>query len=373
MDPNIKAAQQYCREMEDVVLRTAYHTAAAAGTPWHLDPDIDRAFVERVLPVPILHLGSTKPGDLADAERPAWRMTPVTIEFPVAEGESPVPQFTNIIASLARQAVSTRDVGREFNPDFKDGGVLMVMWRKRPRLETHQNGILHAYARLIFSFMPRSFLGTEPNNGVQKRVASDPDHIAPTPKVPINPTANWWRKYYDSFKDSFADHGIAIDEAAEVPVGAWQKVAKARTEAMIRQGKVVIEKRAASEETPTDWDALVKKVMEEARQHKVLAAREFLDKKGVVLNDLDVFGGGIYGEKPPVDMNAYFDNKKKFAREERIKRNEMADARLCEPIGKEAWFRALREDRLATAIEKTELPHEATIHDRLMPYRHREG
>jgi len=74
--------------------------------------------------------------------------------------------------------------------------------------------------------------------------------------------------------------------------------------------------------------------------------------------------------KPPVDMNAYYDNTKRFAREARIMRNS-GDG-VCLPIAITTWKRIHQEDALAHAIERTQLPHETTIHERIMPYRVKE-
>lgn len=403
MKIKIEQMSRYCGEMERAVMTAAGVCATTAGTPWHLDPDTDRGFVELVQPAQISHFGPKSAADMVDMERPAWRLTPVTIEFPVAEGESPVPQFTGIIADLARHAVKTRDVGREYNPDFKDDGVLMVMWRRRLVLEFHFDGVMHARARLVFAFMPRSFLGTEPNNGLPSRPLQDPGFIAPAPRgnlfenlgkmygvmegelrevtgikssviMESNPSGpNWWGEYY---KKAFAEH-IAIDEAAEFD---WDAVAKARTEAMIRGGREILEKRAAEIfagiHTMPDGTKITREEMQDHGTPTPYIATHGTEYLGIDparpdVNDVNVFA---VREKPPVNMNAYFDNKKKFAREERIKRNEMAPVPmdLTLPDVTKMIETTRREHNLCRAIDRVELPHETTIHDRLMPYRHKE-
>lgn len=92
--------------------------------------------------------------------------------------------------------------------------------------------------------------------------------------------------------------------------------------------------------------------------------------------DLDIvkvdLGDGIYvvrPPKPPVNKDAFFDHVKRFARENRIARNQRSADTGCVPVGREEYFRWLREDRLVQAIERTQLPHATTIHERIMPYR----
>lgn len=74
---------------------------------------------------------------------------------------------------------------------------------------------------------------------------------------------------------------------------------------------------------------------------------------------------------PPVDMDAYYDNQKRFARDQRIARNEPRPdgVALNDRDTLAGWVRLLREERLAKAIERTQLPHATTIHERVMPYR----
>lgn len=85
--------------------------------------------------------------------------------------------------------------------------------------------------------------------------------------------------------------------------------------------------------------------------------------------------GGIKDVKVPmksVTLNDIWDGAKKTMREQRIARNQVAESRVCGPVGREEYFRWLREERLANAIERTQLPHEMTIHERIMPYRVKE-
>lgn len=439
MKIKIEEMSRYCGEMERAVMTAAGVCATTAGTPWHLDPDTERGFVELVQPAQISHFGPKSAADMVDMERPAWRLTPVTIELPVAEGESPVPQFTGIIADLARHAVKTRDVGREYNPDFKDGGVLMVMWRRRPVLEFHFDGVMHARARLIFSFMPRSFLGNEPNNGLPSRPQQDARNIYMSARcqgkselgklfrearesvremtgiksrviMESNPSGpNWWGEYY---KKAFAEH-IAIDEAAEFD---WDAVAKARTEAMIRGGREILEKRAAEIfagiHTMPDGTKITREEMQDHGKVYVTQGQYEVAKPdptpyiathgteylGVDLarpdaNDVNVFqrrsladlkesdfsaGDVPYSMrvKPPVERKPInvFDAVKAAARWDRIKRNEMQPVPmdLTLPDVTKMIETTRREHNLCKAIDRVELPHETTIHDRLMPYRHRE-
>jgi hypothetical protein len=82
--------------------------------------------------------------------------------------------------------------------------------------------------------------------------------------------------------------------------------------------------------------------------------------------------------KPPVDENAYYDAMKLAARQARIARNERDGVALGGAYVKatpETWKRWKREGReldLTQAIERTQLPHEMTIHERIMPYRVKE-
>lgn len=71
-----------------------------------------------------------------------------------------------------------------------------------------------------------------------------------------------------------------------------------------------------------------------------------------------------------LDMNAYYDGVKAAAREARIMRNS-GDG-VCLPLAITTWARIHQEDALAQAIERTQLPHEMTIHERIMPYRVKE-
>jgi len=73
------------------------------------------------------------------------------------------------------------------------------------------------------------------------------------------------------------------------------------------------------------------------------------------------------GRFSPEQVNAYYDGVKAAAREARIMRNS-GDG-VCLPIAITTWKRIHQEDALAQAIERTQLPHEMTIHERIMPYR----
>lgn len=82
--------------------------------------------------------------------------------------------------------------------------------------------------------------------------------------------------------------------------------------------------------------------------------------------------GGLKGMKVPmkaVTLNDIWDDAKKTMREQRISRNAM---RVYPVIKKDAMARTRREHDLAMAIERTQLPHEMTIHERIMPYRVKE-
>lgn len=71
-----------------------------------------------------------------------------------------------------------------------------------------------------------------------------------------------------------------------------------------------------------------------------------------------------------LDMNAYYDGVKAAARQARIARNS-GDG-VCQPLTLKTWKRMHQEDALGVAIERTQLPHEMTIHERIMPYRVKE-
>ena len=73
-------------------------------------------------------------------------------------------------------------------------------------------------------------------------------------------------------------------------------------------------------------------------------------------------------ERPLANFNV-FDAVKLTARQARISRNEM---RVYPVIKADVMARTRREHDLTTAIERTQLPHETTIHERIMPYRVRE-
>lgn len=76
--------------------------------------------------------------------------------------------------------------------------------------------------------------------------------------------------------------------------------------------------------------------------------------------------GELKSTKPPVNV---FDAVKMAARQARISRNAM---RVYPVIKWEVMARTRREHDLANAIERTQLPHEMTIHERIMPYRVKE-
>lgn len=82
--------------------------------------------------------------------------------------------------------------------------------------------------------------------------------------------------------------------------------------------------------------------------------------------------GGLKIVKVPmkaVTLNDIWDDAKKTMREQRISRNAM---RVYPVIKSDAMARTRREHDLANAIERTQLPHEMTIHERIMPYRVKE-
>ncbi len=79
-----------------------------------------------------------------------------------------------------------------------------------------------------------------------------------------------------------------------------------------------------------------------------------------------------------LDMNAYYDGVKAAARYQRIARNEQDGVALggryirATPENVRRWRRESQELVLARAIERTQLPHEMTVHERIMPYRVKE-
>jgi hypothetical protein len=137
----------------------------------------------------------------------------------------------------------------------------------------------------------------------------------------------------------------------EVEAAAYSTIAKTRVEAFLKQGREIAEKAAADVfNTP-------------------LKQYYAVDPARSGPNDVNVFKAEPL-ERPPTNFNV-FDAMKLAARQARIRRNEMAPT-PSEPISLAKWDRWEQEAHLTTAISKTELPHEATIHDRLMPYRHKE-
>jgi LmbE family N-acetylglucosaminyl deacetylase len=84
------------------------------------------------------------------------------------------------------------------------------------------------------------------------------------------------------------------------------------------------------------------------------------------------------GPKRLMDTNAYYDGVKAAARQARIARNEQDGVALggryirATPENLRRWRRESQELVLARAIERTQLPHETTIHERIMPYRVKE-
>lgn len=70
-------------------------------------------------------------------------------------------------------------------------------------------------------------------------------------------------------------------------------------------------------------------------------------------------------ERPLANFNV-FDAVKLAARQARISRNE---TRVYPVIKQAVMAKTVREHDLCRAIERTQLPHETTIHERIMPYR----
>lgn len=85
--------------------------------------------------------------------------------------------------------------------------------------------------------------------------------------------------------------------------------------------------------------------------------------------DMVVTSGDSWFIKKPKPTVNKFDAVKMAARQARINRNAM---RVYPVIKSDAMARTRREHDLATAIERTQLPHEMTIHERIMPYRVKE-
>jgi hypothetical protein len=82
--------------------------------------------------------------------------------------------------------------------------------------------------------------------------------------------------------------------------------------------------------------------------------------------------------QPPRKPINVFDAVKASARQARIARNEQDGVALggryirATPENLRRWRRESQELVLARAIERTQLPHETTIHERIMPYRVKE-
>lgn len=89
----------------------------------------------------------------------------------------------------------------------------------------------------------------------------------------------------------------------------------------------------------------------------------------IVKVDLSDGIDGIHVRQAPKPTVNVFDAVKMAARQARIDRNAM---RVYPVIKKDVMARTRREHDLANAIERTQLPHEMTIHERIMPYRVKE-
>lgn len=206
-----------------------------------------------------------------------------------------------------------------------------------------------------------------------------------TPPPPEMKYASLSDAHWQSLVSDAIVHGTAMD---------FDEIAKKRDRAWAEQSKKTIEMHAARVfNESADYSTRAMKARQDFRRRMhtrqdddmiaglayacqmISDCARMVSKTGAFKIDKIDLGDGIYvvrPPKPPVNKDAFFDHVKRFARENRISRNQRSADTGCVPVGREEYFRWLREDRLASAIERTQLPHEMTIHERIMPYRVKE-
>lgn len=174
-------------------------------------------------------------------------------------------------------------------------------------------------------------------------IFGQPPALNPPEGLTFTQLLEWHRSKIDAVNLAIT-HGTPID---------WGKVAKMRAKDL--DTAALKARQDFRKRTHTDQD------------DALLVLRECVETAKVL--------GGLKSVKVPmktVTLNDIWDGAKKTMREQRIARNQVAESRVCGPVGREEYFRWLREERLANAIERTQLPHEMTIHERIMPYRVKE-
>lgn len=200
-----------------------------------------------------------------------------------------------------------------------------------------------------------------------------PLKLAPPPEMKY---ASLSDAHWQSLVSDAIVHGTAMD---------FDEIAKKRARAWAEQSKKTIEMHAARVfNESADYSTRAMKARQDFRRRThtrqdddmidglayacqmISDCARMASKTGAFKIDL---GDGIYvvrPPKPPVNKDAFFDHVKRFARENRISRNEM---RVYPVIKQDVMAKTRREHDLAQAIERTQLPHATTIHERIMPYR----
>lgn len=338
--------------------------AEELGIAWHILPPTDRAFIEIVEPAQVQPPSDTPV--FGEDPRHAWRLQVTTFNFGGHNAKQAGDQFLLLIRQhLVYKSPSPFDGER----------VLVLCWRVQPEV-TNETGTYKAYrARLILEFMPRSFLAEEPNGGVRLG-RSTLSHI----------TRDWGKSeaakiYRDFYREAFAKqaaHGIVVTrQEFEDGLTAESLDKEYHYIRDVLRAREVLDKAGAPPITQEEVEAVMHTPL---KQHYAISPA----RSGP--NDVNVFrvadhlvdaSAWFYKREPveahPDKVNA-FDAMKLAARQARIARNEAAPKPI--PVSLPDITKMIettrREHNLCRAIDRTELPHEATIHDRLMPYRHQE-
>lgn len=214
-------------------------------------------------------------------------------------------------------------------------------------------------------------------------IFGSPPALNPPDGLTFTQLLEWHRSKIDAVNLAIT-HGTPVD---------WEKVAKMRTKDLSERSAKTIEMRAATVFSDPDLDTAALKARQDFRKRThtrqdddmidglayacqmISDCARMASKPGalkidkVEFVDMVVTSGDSWFIKKPKPPANVFDVVKMAARQARIDRNAM---RVYPVIKKDVMARTRREHDLANAIERTQLPHEMTIHERIMPYRVKE-